>query len=385
MPRNAGNIGDTPSEYLIAHSILRGGYEHITFASAIAEVEMKQSTLDLALVRRVLAYDPETGIFTWANPVSARVSAGQRAGVISGNGRRYIGILGEKHIAHRLAWFYHHGVWPVGNVVPENGDYDDARIDNLREETASNTARRASLRNTNTSGHRGVSWSEQKRKWIATITRGYHRVHLGYFDDQEDAVAAYAAAVTELPAGKGVAVPGVDAIALRRRQRTIWQRLVRKHGERLGWSSFAVFVVDVDQIEGLDYDLVALDAARPIGPGNYRWQKPKKSARARVESAYWRQRHLLRKFGLTPDDVDRMAEAQDHRCAICGEPETATRKGVVKALAIDHSHATNRVRSLLCAECNQGIGKMKDNPGFLRAAADYIEKHAAMPLKKDAC
>jgi len=45
-------------------------------------------------------------------------------------------------------------------------------------------------------------------------------------------------------------------------------------------------------------------------------------------------------------------------------------------LSVDHCHATGRIRGLLCAKCNQAIGLMKDNPIFLRRAADYVERHA---------
>lgn len=348
---------------------------------------MKQSSLNLDLLRRVLGYDPETGVFAWIDPPSKRVAVGEHAGAIGSNGRRYIGVMGEKHSAHRLAWFHHYGVWPTGNVKQKNGDHDDVRIDNLVEETAADTARRGALRTTNTSGLRGVSWSEQKGKWVATITRDYRRVHLGYFDDQQAAAAAYAAAVAEMPADRGAEVPSAEAINLRRQQRTIWQRLVRQHGATLGWSSFNLFVVDVSHVPSLSCDLLPLDPTKPIGPGNYAWRERPVAIKRGVKSAYWRERDMLRKFGLTPADADRMAVEQDNLCAICKRLETETRNGIVKNLSIDHCHATGRVRSLLCTKCNKALGLLSDDPALLRAAAAYLESHATpnvVPLKKEA-
>ena len=54
---------------------------------------------------------------------------------------------------------------------------------------------------------------------------------------------------------------------------------------------------------------------------------------------------------------------------------------------VDHCHATGRIRALLCGACNGMLGLAKDKPATLRAAADYIEKHAALadnvvPLKE---
>jgi hypothetical protein len=65
-----------------------------------------------------------------------------------------------------------------------------------------------------------------------------------------------------------------------------------------------------------------------------------------------------------------MLAENDNRCAICGAPPGE------KRLAIDHSHATGRVRSLLCISCNNGLGRFKDDPALLRSAADYLDQHA---------
>jgi hypothetical protein len=35
------------------------------------------------------------------------------------------------------------------------------------------------------------------------------------------------------------------------------------------------------------------------------------------------------------------------------------------------------VRALLCHHCNVSLGRFKDDPALLRAAADYLEKKAA--------
>src|ERR1700724_1380922 len=96
--------------------------------------------LTIEFVREVLDFDPATGIFVWTAPRSKRVKVGDRAGVLATNGRRYVSVGGEKHLAHRLAWFYHRGVWPNGDVKQKNGDYDDCRIDNLVEQSEAETS-----------------------------------------------------------------------------------------------------------------------------------------------------------------------------------------------------------------------------------------------------
>lgn len=69
-------------------------------------------------------------------------------------------------------------------------------------------------------------------------------------------------------------------------------------------------------------------------------------------------------YGLEPEEYDRLLADQGGVCAICREPGLK--------LVVDHDHQTGAVRGLLCADCNIGIGRLKDNPGYLRAAAEYL-------------
>ena len=78
--------------------------------------------------------------------------------------------------------------------------------------------------------------------------------------------------------------------------------------------------------------------------------------------------HLKRRYGITAEEADAMLAAQDGLCAIC---RTAP------AAHVDHDHDTGEVRELLCFNCNGGLGQFKDDPGALRAAADYVERHRA--------
>ncbi len=72
-----------------------------------------------------------------------------------------------------------------------------------------------------------------------------------------------------------------------------------------------------------------------------------------------------RAFRLTEDQYHSLCENQDFKCKICGE---------VKKLFIDHCHATNKLRGLLCQQCNSGLGFFKDKPQFMITAAEYVAK-----------
>ena len=81
----------------------------------------------------------------------------------------------------------------------------------------------------------------------------------------------------------------------------------------------------------------------------------------RVEHRYFRK--LERQYGLTVDQYRKLQEDQDFKCAICGSDGP---------LVVDHNHKTNKVRGLLCATCNSGVGLLKDSPKVLKRAAEYI-------------
>jgi hypothetical protein len=93
----------------------------------------------------------------------------------------------------------------------------------------------------------------------------------------------------------------------------------------------------------------------------YRRANPAPSNRGDARYGY----HLQARYGLTLDDYADMAEAQDHRCAICGEAG-------VRRLAVDHSHSTQKVRGLLCDKCNLALGLFRDSPRIMKRAIDYV-------------
>lgn len=57
-----------------------------------------------------------------------------------------------------------------------------------------------------------------------------------------------------------------------------------------------------------------------------------------------------RRYKLGPQQFEQMMAAQDGKCALC---RTDFGK---KRLHVDHAHKSRRVRGLLCARCNVGVG-----------------------------
>jgi hypothetical protein len=117
----------------------------------------------------------------------------------------------------------------------------------------------------------------------------------------------------------------------------------------------------------LPLEMFGRNAGASSGTGTY--CKPCHNARGRRSKELVggeRTYHLRRRYGITAAEADAMLEAQGGLCAICG---------AAPAAQVDHDHDTGAVRALLCFNCNGGLGQFRDDPGVLRAAADYVEEH----------
>jgi hypothetical protein len=79
---------------------------------------------------------------------------------------------------------------------------------------------------------------------------------------------------------------------------------------------------------------------------------------------------LKRKYGIALSDKQKMFDEQKGLCAICTRPFRS-----LKSSCVDHSHATGRVRKLLCKPCNTYLGVIKENPKVAARLIEYIEGH----------
>jgi len=81
------------------------------------------------------------------------------------------------------------------------------------------------------------------------------------------------------------------------------------------------------------------------------------------------QRHRKRKqlYGLSPEQFEALVALQQGACGIClQEMETPF---------VDHDHVSGRVRGLLCAQCNTGLGMFQDDPAIILRASLYLTAH----------
>lgn len=159
-----------------------------------------------------------------------------------------------------------------------------------------------------------------------------------------------------------------------------------------GWDDFWKFVSDVGERPSEDHRACRIDESKRYGPANFFWREIEVKQRRGESAKEYRRRYmreyrrnnpekarnhdLKKSYGVTIEQYDAMAESQNHCCAICGgrESDIDNHSGRARRLAVDHCHKGNKVRGLLCAACNRGLGNFRDSPDLLRKAAAYLEQ-----------
>ena len=73
---------------------------------------------------------------------------------------------------------------------------------------------------------------------------------------------------------------------------------------------------------------------------------------------------LRYRYGITPDQYDKILANQNHLCAVC--------RGDMLIKYIDHCHVTGKVRGILCPGCNTFVGYIERNKHLLDRIEWYL-------------
>lgn len=80
-------------------------------------------------------------------------------------------------------------------------------------------------------------------------------------------------------------------------------------------------------------------------------------------------------YGLMPGGYEELYRIQGGHCYICQRATGASRR-----LSVDHDHATDKVRGLLCRPCNSLLGQIRDDLGAAWRIAAYLTDPPASRL-----
>lgn len=160
---------------------------------------MAAQNLTSEILRALVHYDPETGVFTRiahckfpGKKRSSRSVLGPMLRKPNAVGYIVFSVNNWNHSAHRLAWLYMNGAWPDGVIDHINGNRADNRWVNLRLSDATlNQQNQRKAKAGSIVDLLGVHLDKESGKYVATITHEYKSIHLGRFDTPAEAHAAY--------------------------------------------------------------------------------------------------------------------------------------------------------------------------------------------------
>jgi len=145
----------------------------------ITTIKMK-NIISIPLLNELFEY--KDGVLYRKTTTSSHAIKGKIASRLHPNGYKYVSINNINYLEHRLIFAMHH------NYFPENIDHIDLNksnnlIENLRKATHQENCYNRPLRQDNTSGIAGVTWSKEYKKWTVRIAVNGKRLFLGRFVD----------------------------------------------------------------------------------------------------------------------------------------------------------------------------------------------------------
>ena len=85
---------------------------------------------------------------------------------------------------------------------------------------------------------------------------------------------------------------------------------------------------------------------------------------------FFKNKYYVQTYKITLEEYDKIFDSQCGKCAICGKHQSQSHRN----FDVDHDHTTNKIRGLLCNNCNQGLGKFQDNADYLKNAINYLSR-----------
>lgn len=82
--------------------------------------------------------------------------------------------------------------------------------------------------------------------------------------------------------------------------------------------------------------------------------------------------HIAFKYNLTMMEFEKMVLDQNNKCKICNNEFTDCSK---RTMHIDHCHNSEKVRGLLCSQCNTALGLFNDEVSNLENAIKYLKEN----------
>lgn len=139
-------------------------------------------------MKEYVGYNEITGTLFWLKNRGTRGIKGAAIKRINPGGYAEIYFAGKSYLAHRVCWWLYYGMEPTGEIDHINGDRTDNRISNLRLATREQNARNCRVKNTSSTGVKGVS--RDRNSFRASCYMDGVRNYLGSYKSIEEAADA---------------------------------------------------------------------------------------------------------------------------------------------------------------------------------------------------
>lgn len=128
------------------------------------------------------------------------------------------------------------------------------------------------------------------------------------------------------------------------------------------------------QKTGANYYKINRERIRKNAKNHYEKHKDsislKNKERYNKDYRSFKHQDLKKLYKMTIDQYEQLLEQQNHSCAIC----KTHKDNFTRDLSVDHCHITNKIRGLLCTNCNRAVGNVKDSVKIAKNLIKYLEE-----------
>lgn len=95
--------------------------------------------------------------------------------------------------------------------------------------------------------------------------------------------------------------------------------------------------------------------------------------KANLKGTDW---HYRKHYGITHQYFLELAKQQENKCKICNSTLSFNKEKTNDRAVLDHCHVSNKIRGILCNNCNTSLGKFKDDINILQSAIRYLQENS---------
>lgn len=125
-----------------------------------------------------------------------------------------------------------------------------------------------------------------------------------------------------------------------------------------------------------------LDKANAVKRQYYKDNIEKERLRNKNYHKRYPYRFYKKCYGITIEQKKEMILKQNYKCLSCGTDLKLLKD---KKVHIDHDHTTNKIRGILCSNCNTALGLLNENFDNAIKLSEYIRKFCNGEEKDEFC